>query len=155
MSRRAQALAALHGLAVPSPNESACGELTNEAESSRYHGASTPSAGLTLYRIASDNRLGRFEIEDRSRRKATSFRRWSTSGPKSRALSPEQSSSLVNFASISYILTPRFACLLRSWNRRRYRPTRWAIRSLVMKWPAPLSGIWNCRIRRVAERWRT
>jgi hypothetical protein len=41
---------------------------------SRYHGANTPSAWLTSYRLAGDNRLDRFGIEDGIWRKVTSWR---------------------------------------------------------------------------------
>ena len=48
----------------------------------RYHGANTPSVGLTLYRLGDDNALDRFGIKDGIWRKVTSCRRWSTSGPR-------------------------------------------------------------------------
>ena len=47
-----------------------------------YHGAITPSAWLTSYRLGGDTRLDRFGIEDGLWRKVTSCRRWSTNGPR-------------------------------------------------------------------------
>ena len=49
---------------------------------SRHHGANAPSAGLTSDQPDDNNPLDRFEIEDGTWRKATSCRRWSTSGPR-------------------------------------------------------------------------